>query len=138
MDSFLKAEERLFEELNQLPYQTTLNLGLESADQESLNLLGKPLEASKVEEAFQRLLVLNRTYDRLEISANFVIDLGLPQGHWESLEGLTREGLPHYCDKGPIYLSPLSRQGRPELRRRFQGLKFRSRLPVYLYLIQQL
>lgn len=138
VDSFLRAEERLFEELNRLPYQTYLNLGLESADQESLNLLGKPLQASKVEEAFRRLLALNRSCDRLEITANFVIDLKLPQGHWEKLEGLIREGLPHYFNKGTIYLSPLSSQGRPELRRRFQGLKMRSRLPLYLYLIQQL
>jgi hypothetical protein len=138
VDSFLRAEERLFEELNQLPYQTYLNLGLESADQESLNRLGKPLQALKVEEAFRRLLDLNRTYDRLEISANFVIDLQLPPGHWESLERLTCEGLPHTLDKGTIYLSPLSRQGRPELRRRFQRFKMKSRLPLYLYLIQQL
>lgn len=138
VDSFLRAEERLFEELDQLPYQTTLNLGLESADQETLNLLGKPLEAARVQEAFHRLLAINRTYDRLEITANFVIDLSLPQGHWEKLEGLIREGLPHYYDKGTIYLSPLSRQGRPELRRRFQELKTRSRLPLFLYLIQRL
>jgi hypothetical protein len=139
VDSFLRAEEKLFAELNQLPYQTTyLNLGLESADQETLNLLGKPLETSKVKDAFQRMLVLNRIYDRLEISANFVIDLQLPQGHWESLEDLTREGIPLFLDKGAIYLSPLSSESRAELRRRFQQLKFRSRLPIYLYLIQQL
>jgi hypothetical protein len=138
VDSFLKAEERLFEELNQLPFYTYLNLGLESADQETLNLLGKPLEVSKVKEAFNRMLALNREYDRLEITANFVINLQLPQGHWESLERLTHDGLPHYLEKGAVYLSPLSQEGRAELRRRFQKLKFRSRLPLYLYLIQQL
>ena len=38
VDSFLKAEESLFEALNRLPFRTYLKLGLESADQESLNL----------------------------------------------------------------------------------------------------
>jgi len=138
VDSFLRAEEGLFEELNKLPFRTWLNLGLESADQETLDLLGKPLRARKVEEAFRRLIAINRNYDRLEVTANFVIDLTLPSGHWEALERLIREGLPHYVDKGAIYLSPLSRNGSRELRQRFRELKMKSRLPLYLYLLQQL
>ena len=138
VDSFLRADEGLFEELNKLPYRTWLNLGLESADQETLNLLGKPLKVQKVEEAFCRLMAINRTYDRLEVTANFVIDLTLPSGHWEALERLIREGLPHYVDKGAIYLSPLRRNGSRELRQRFKELKIKSRLPLYLYLLQQL
>lgn len=138
VDSFLRAEESLFEELNKLPYRTWLNLGLESADQESLIRLGKPLRVHEVGEAFQRMLAVNRRYDRLEVTANFVVDLTLPPGHWEALERLTREGLPHYYDKGTIYLSPLSRNGSRELRQRFRELKMKSRLPLYLYLLQQL
>ena len=136
--SFLKAKESLFETLNKLPYRTYLNLGLESADQESLNLLGKPLRAEKVEEAFQRLSDLNRSYDRLEVTANFVIDPKLPAGHWEALSRLTRDHFPRYYDKGTIYLSPLSRDGRKELLQRFKELKMKSRRPLYLYLLQRL
>jgi hypothetical protein len=136
VDSFLRAEEGLFEELNRLPFQTWLNLGLESVDQETLNRLGKPLKAEKVEEAFDRMLAINRQYDRLEVTANFVIDPGLPPAHWESLERLTCEGFPHSSDKGAIYLSPLKPEGRSELRRRFKELKMKSRLPLYLYILQ--
>ncbi len=138
VDSFLKARESLFEDLNKLPFRTYLNLGLESADQECLKLLGKPLTASKVEEAFQRLSEINRSYDRLEVTANFVVDMKLPPGHWESLFRLTHDQFPHYYDKGTIYLSPLSRDGRKELLQRFKELKMKSRRPLYLYLIQRL
>jgi radical SAM superfamily enzyme YgiQ (UPF0313 family) len=138
VDSFLRAGESFFEALNQLPYRTYLNLGLESADQESLNLLGKPLTAQKVEEAFERLTEINRRYERIEVTANFVIDLKLSEGHWAALSRLTRDFFPHYSDKGTIYLSPLSRDGRQVLLQRFRDLKMKSRRPLYLYLIQQL
>ncbi|MBI4765386.1 MAG: hypothetical protein HY787_12400 [Deltaproteobacteria bacterium] len=138
VDSFLKSKDRLFESLNQLPYRTYLNLGLESADQETLDLLGKPLKVEKVEEAFLRLSEINRKYDRLEVTANFVIDLKLPTGHWEALSRLSQEFFPHYSDKGVIYLSPLNPVGRRELLTRFQQLKIKSRRPLYLYLLQRL
>jgi hypothetical protein len=138
VDSFLKAEEGLFEAMNRMPYRTFVNLGLESADQECLDRLGKPLRAERVEEAFQRLDEINRRYDRLEVTANFVIDPKLPAGHWEALSRLTRDHFPHYSDKGTIYLSPLSSTGRKELLQRFKELKMRSRRPLYLYLLQRL
>jgi Radical SAM superfamily len=138
VDSFLKARESLFEALNNSPYRTYLNLGLESADQECLDLLGKPLRVEKVEEAFQRLEEINRRYDRVEVTANFVIDPELPAGHWQALSRLTRDQFPHYFDKGTIYLSPLSRDGRQELLQRFKELKMKSRRPLYLYLLQRL
>ena len=138
VDSFLKSKDHLFESLNQLPYRTYLNLGLESADQETLDLLGKPLKVEKVEETFLRLSEINRKYDRLEVTANFVIDLKLPTGHWEALSRLSQELFPHYFDKGAIYLSPLNPVGRRELLTRFQQLKIKSRRPLYLYLLQRL
>lgn len=138
VDSFLRSKDRLFESLNQLPYRTYLNLGLDSADQETLDLLGKPLKVEKVEEAFLRLSEINRKYDRLEVTANFVIDLKLPTGHWEALSRLSQKLFPHYFDKGAIYLSPLSHAGRRQLLQRFQQLKMKSRRPFYLYLLQRL
>jgi hypothetical protein len=136
--SFLKSKDSLFESLNHLPYHTYLNLGLESADQETLDLLGKPLKVKEVEEAFLRLSEINRKYDRLEVTANFVIDMKLPAGHWKALSRLSQELFSHYFYKGAIYLSPLSRVGRRELLQRFQQLKMKSRRPLYLYLIQRL
>jgi hypothetical protein len=138
VDSLLTAEESLFKELNRSPFRTYLNIGLESAHQETLDLLGKPLSAAKVEEAFRRLNEINRRYERVEGTANFVIDLALPPGHWESLSRLSRDFFPRYFDKGALYLSPLSAKGRRELLRRFQELKRKSRCPLYLYLIQRL
>jgi hypothetical protein len=138
VDSFLRAHDSLFRDINRLPFRTFINLGLESADQETLDLLGKPLRAGQVEEAFNRSSEINRRYDQLEVTANFVVDLDLPPGHWESLTRLTRDFFPHYFDKGAVYLSPLSRAGRRELLGRFQELKRKSRRPLYLYLIQRL
>jgi hypothetical protein len=138
VDSFLKAEEDLFKALNDSPYRTYLNLGLESADQECLDKLGKPLRVERVEEAFQRMAEINRLYDRIEVTANFVVDMDLPAGHWEALSRLTRDFFPHYSDKGAIYLSPLSRNHRKAVLQKFKDLKMKSRRPLYLYLIQRL
>jgi hypothetical protein len=138
VDSFLKAEEALFETLNQLPYGTFLNLGLESADQETLDGLGKPVKKEKVEEAFRRLSEINQTYNRIEVTANFVIDLKLPPGHWEDISRLSRNFFSHYVDKGAIYLSPLNPAGRRELLNRFREIKMKSRRPLFLYLLQRL
>jgi hypothetical protein len=138
VDSFLKAEEKLFEDLNRLPYRTYLNLGLESADQDCLDLLGKPLTVQQVEEAFARLTIVNRRYDRIEVTANFVVDMKLPLGHWQALSRLTRDYFSHYSDKGAIYLSPLSSDNRKALLQKFNELKMKSRRPLYLYLIQRL
>jgi hypothetical protein len=138
VDSFLNAAESLFEALNGLPYRTYLNLGLESADQECLDFLGKPLKAPKVEEAFRRMTEINGRYDRIEVTANFVVDMKLPSGHWAALSRLTRDYFRRYSDKGAIYLSPLSRDHRKALLQKFKELKMKSRRPLYLYLIQRL
>jgi hypothetical protein len=138
VDSFLRAGEGLFEALNRLPFRTYLNLGLESADQPSLDMIGKPLTAGMVEEAFRRLTEINRDYDRLEVTANFLVDMELPAGHWESLSRLVGHHLPHYFDKGAVYLSPLSSRDRKGLLQRIRELKMKSRLPLYLYLLQRL
>jgi hypothetical protein len=138
VDSILKAEDSLFEALNRLPYRTYINMGLESADQECLDFLGKPLKAQKVEEAFRRMSEINRHYDHIEVTANFVVDMKLPAGHWTALSRLTRDYFPRYSDKGTIYLSPLSRDDRKGLLLKFKELKMKSRRPLYLYLIQRL
>jgi hypothetical protein len=50
-----------------------------------------------------------------------------------------RNELDRYYSKGAVYLSPLiANRNRQALMRRFAEIKSLSRLPVYLYLIQQL
>ncbi|MDO9584936.1 MAG: radical SAM protein, partial [Syntrophales bacterium] len=54
-DSFLQAEDSLFAGLDRLPYHTSINVGLESPDQETLDGLGKPLRVERVRGAFRKL-----------------------------------------------------------------------------------
>lgn len=139
VNSLLKSDIKLFERLNQLPYETYINIGLESIDSKTLAHLGKPLHQTNVEAAFKRMLDINSTYKNLEITANFVIGNGLPAAHYESLLELLQSAAISSRDKGVIYLSPLKDSPKKrELLPLIRGMQGQSRLPVYVYLIQRL
>lgn len=138
-DSFLNAEKSLFESLNRMPMYTFINIGLESADPATLKYLNKPLDKKKIESAFQRVLDINRSYPRIEITVNFILGDRLPPGHYPSIIELIRNRLAGFYSKGAVYLSPLmSDPGCQRSLQRFFKIKNMSRLPVYLYLIQRL
>jgi hypothetical protein len=139
VDSLLDAGDNLFETLNRIPFYTYINIGLESVDAATLRSIQKPLEVPKVEDAFQMMLAVNRSYPNVEISANFLMGDHLSALHYQTLVDLIRNRLDRYYSKGAIYLSPLntSRDNR-KLLSKFVEIKNLSRLPTYLYLIQRL
>lgn len=139
VDSLLDAGDYLFETLNRLPLYTYINIGFESADAATLRSIQKPLEVPKIEDAFQMMLAVNRSYPNVEISANFLLGDHLSALHYQTLVELIRNRLDRYYSKGAIYLSPLktSRDNR-KLLSKFVEIKNLSRLPTYLYLIQRL
>jgi hypothetical protein len=144
VDSMIDAEEGFFESLNRSPFSTYINVGLESNDPKTLEALKKPLSVEKIREAFTRMLEINRKYEKIEVTSNFVFGVDLPSGHLPSLSGLTGNGVNLVTNKGAVYLSPLvnetmqERVGKRELLRRFLKLKTESRLPAFIYLIQRL
>jgi hypothetical protein len=137
--SLLQAQDSLFLELGQLPCNVYINIGLESADQETLDVLGKPITEDLVHEAFKRMQEINSLFPRIEITANFIMDEGLPKGHYPKILALIRDSLPRKKIKGTIYFSPL-RFDQPSRARLFEfnRIKIVSRLPTYLYIIQRL
>ncbi|MCG8632551.1 MAG: radical SAM protein [Desulfobacterales bacterium] len=139
VDAVLNAEERLFKELDTLPFNTCINIGLESADPATLEKIGKPVTAEKVTQAFDRMQAVNKTYHRVEMTCNFIMDEDLPPGHTTAMMALVRDRQRFTRPKGCVYLSPL-RFGRPsrEVLFDFYSLKTRSRLPMFLYIIQRL
>ena len=144
VDSLLKSEDSLFKSLNSLPFFTYINIGLESADPATLAVLKKPIAAETVIEAFFKMLDINRRYEKIEVTANFVFGGDLPRSHLFSLCELTRNKLTHFYNKGVIYLSPLIdgktkvRETKREMLRKFNEVKTLSRLPTFIYLIQRL
>ncbi|HUJ90762.1 MAG TPA: hypothetical protein VLX12_11230 [Syntrophorhabdales bacterium] len=143
--SILRAEDGLFEALSSLPYSTTfINIGLEAADSATLRGLGRPVAVETVREAFSRMLDINRRYQKIEVTANFVFSDQSSPDHFASLLELTRSRLDPIRAKGAIYLSPvvdeqsLDDPRRRAILRRFHDLKAHSRLPTFLYLIQRL
>jgi len=97
------------------------------------------LEVHKVEDAFQKMLDVNRCYPNIEISANFLLGDRLPPIHYQALIKLVHNWLDRYYSKGAIYLSPLNTSSdKHELLRLFVEIKNQNRLPTYLYLIQRL
>lgn len=144
VDSMIHSEEKLFESFNRLPFSTYINVGLESNDPMTLEGLKKPVSVEKVREAFVRILDINRRYEKIEVTANFVFGKDLPSGHLPSLLELTRDRSDLPRNKGAVYLSPLmeegvrDKEGKGELLRKFLKLKTQSRLPAFIYLIQRL
>jgi len=137
--SLLGAPDSLFKDLQALPGMTYINIGLESADQATLDLLGKPLSTQLVHQAFRRMQEINDGYSNIEITANFIMDENLPENHYPAILELIRDGLTHTRPKGSIYFSPLSFD-QPSRARLFDfnRLKVLSRLPTFLYIIQRL
>ncbi len=144
VESLIHGKESLFASINRLPFSTHINVGLESADPDTLAALDKPITVKSVREAFARMLAVNRKYEGIEITANFLFGGKLPPGHVPALVELIGNSLDRYYAKGAIYLSPLIQERpkdhaeRRELVRRFYEVKSLSRLPTFLYLIQRL
>lgn len=139
VDSLLNVEDALFEELRRLPADFYVNIGLESADQQTLDILGKPIRAEQVEEAFGKMQMINDRYPNIEITANFLMDKKLPTDHYRQLHRLLGESIHRKKPKGCIYLSPLKFDSPSrELVFEFNRLKLQSRLPTFLYIIQRL
>jgi hypothetical protein len=137
--SLLKSENKLFEKLNHLPYYTYINIGFESIDEPTLAFIGKPVDESKVREAFEKMLDINATYKNIEVTGNFLMGETLSPEHYQSLADLLREASVPSNGKGAIYLSPIKDSSKKrELLPRFIKIKNKSRLPVYIYLIQRL
>lgn len=138
VDSLLKGEARLFKMFNSLPYHVYINVGFESPDQETLDILGKPFRAPDIKEAFQKAQYINSHYDRVHITGNFILGKDLPTRHLESIK-LLLSGGGFRKGKGTCYLSPLiGASHRRQILRDFREIKRSSPLPVYLYLVQRL
>ncbi|MBP7331717.1 MAG: radical SAM protein [Firmicutes bacterium] len=139
VDSLLKSGSGLFEKLNSLPFYTYINIGLESVDAPTLSYIHKPVDTSKVRDAFQKMLDINSAYANIEITANFLLGEPLSTDHYQSLAKLLRDVPADSRSKGVIYLSPLMESPKKrELLPKFLEIKKQSRLPVYIYLIQRL
>ena len=137
--SLLNAPLSVFDELSLTGPDIYINIGLESADQDTLDQLGKPLTAQTVIAAFELIQHINEKYRNIEITANFVTGDTLSQNHYRALLSLVRERISHQKSKGCIYLSPLQ-FGSPSRSQlfKFYRLKVQSRLPLFLYTIQKL
>jgi hypothetical protein len=143
-DSMIHSKASLFESLNRLPFSTYINIGLESADAITLAALEKPVPVEKVYEAFERMIDINKTYEKIEVTANFVFGGNLPPSHLPSLSQLTQKRLDRFYNKGCVYLSPLvedrTKNGgsKREMLRGLKKLKAQIPLPTFAYLIQRL
>ncbi len=139
VDSLLKSGAGLFQTLDQLPFHTTINIRFESTDPSTLRYIRKPVDASQVHAAFQKMCDINAHYRRVEITGNFLLGETLSSGHDESLARLLESTPAVPPGKGTIYLSPLKDSpNKRELLPRFYAIRHRSQLPVYVYLIQRL
>ncbi len=137
--SLLNASDQFFQQLAERRAMTYINIGLESADQQTLDRIGKPLTEKLVQEAFRRSQAINNRFPSVEITANFIMDENLPDNHYKKILHLIRDQQVHVKPKGSIYFSPLAFD-RPSRSRLFEfnRLKIQSRLPTYLYIIQRL
>lgn len=138
VDSFLEVDHALLERLNRLPYRTSINVGMESFDQQTLERLGKPLQADRVREAFRKMMAVNRGWQNIAVSCNLVSGADLPPGHLETIKAiLAKETTAR--DGGVVYLSPLiGNSQRRAILREVGEIKMASPIPVFIYLAQRL
>jgi hypothetical protein len=137
-DSFLHTDDRFFTKLNRLPYYTYINLGLESFDPKTLEVLKKPVAADRTKSAFNRMLDINRQYEHIEITANFLLGEDLPASHATSLIHQLSKIKECSAGKGCVYISPLQgSQKKRELLNQFRDIKQKSAMETLLYLIQR-
>ena len=90
-------------------------------------------------EAYKLIRDINIKYETIEISANFIIDDNLPKKHYSSFLNLIKTEYKLSKDKGDVYLSPL-RINKPSREQvfKFNKIKLKSPVPIYLYIIQRL
>jgi hypothetical protein len=144
INSVIHSEEKLFESLDRLPFSTYINVGLESNDPSTLDGLKKPVSVQQVREAFLRISDINRRYQKVEVTVNFVFGKDLPASHLPSLIELIGDRPNISPNKGAVYLSPLMEEGmrdkedKRKLLKGFLKLKAQSHLPMFIYLIQRL
>lgn len=140
VDSFLKTGNMLFENLDRLPFFTHINIGLESVDAKTLAEIGKPLAVADIHEAFCKMTDVNRSHENIEVTANFLLGDPLSSDHHQSLADLLGNVSDIPPGKGAVYLSPLAgrHQESDELLQSFFEIENKSRLPVFIYLIQRL
>jgi hypothetical protein len=137
----MNAETAMFDMLDQLPFSTYINIGLESADPKTLVQIKKAITPKAVSDAFLKMTDINRQYEKIEISANFLFGDELPADHLPAFTALTEKyhGLPNH--KGTIYFSPLVQGGAETNRgliRKFYKIKALSPISTFIYLIQRL
>ena len=138
-DSFLAASDGFFQAINGLPYTTYINIGLESADDRTLDFIGKPLSSGKIKEAFARMEQVNRMWPNVEITANFLYGDSLPETHMDACLGLIRDQYPRSYSRGVVYFSPYGKiDCRKSMVSGFKIIKNQCRLPAFLYIIQRL
>ncbi len=144
VDSLLRTPPALFDLLNQLPYQTYINVGLESVHAATLASLGKPISVEKVRDAYLRMVDVNQRYEKIEVTANFVLGDAFAKEHDSSLVELVNHASSIPRDKGCIYISPLvqdttdNNQKKQRIVARFRKIKRQIPKPAFLYLIQRL
>lgn len=139
VDSLLAADERFFDALQQRNCRVFINIGLESADPETLARIGKPVTARQVTDAFHKMQSINERFDSVEITANFLMDESLPAAHYAAFLNLVAGKAARPKNKGALYFSPLGVSA-PSQRMLFyfNQLQAVSRFPTFLYLIQRL
>jgi hypothetical protein len=139
VDSLLGAGSKLLDGLDRMADYIYINIGLESVHAPTLASIKKPLDASQIAEAFQKMLQINNEYKNIEITANFLLGDKLPEGHNQALMDLLQSVPDSARRKGCVYLSPLlESQKKPELLKTYFKIKEQSKLPAYIYLIQRL
>ncbi len=144
VDSLLTKGELFYKWLDDLPWSSFINVGLEAADSKTLRRLGKPLSLAKVQAGFERMLELNSRFTNLEVTANFVLMPEDGEAADESLVELLASRVTKPTSRGACYLSPLMvgsrrpRTNRRALIQRVHRLQRAAPLPMSLYLIQRL
>ena len=138
-ESFLRMDTYFWDSLDRLPFNTYVNIGLESFDDNTLEFLKKPVKSKDISRAFNRMLEINKSCEHIEVTANFLMGEELPSGHIPALLKQMSDTSGRYTGNGCIYFSPLKGStNTKEILDQFRDIKQKSHIDAFLYLIQRL
>ena len=136
--AFLEALDSTFDMLEQLPFEHVyINVGWEAVTAGNLRQLGKPQKSQQVFQGMTKAGKINRNYNKIHISGNFIIGNTLSGNQAISIASAIRST--EYG--GTIYLSPLHGQNDREQTLRDLKVIREAELPavqVWLYTMQRL
>jgi len=134
--SILEKSLSEFRQLDGLPFDRIhINVGIESLDEETLEIIGRPFKLSDAQSALNKIDQIHSETKKIEIGVNFLLGEHTGANHLKFL--LKWLSTANYMGKGYVFVSPMveSNWGLGRIKRSVLDLKSVSKIPLFMYIL---